>query len=452
MYTRTFSAKIPRFQLPCTGILIFLIGSFIFSTPACAFYSWPDGENQFFKWENGGSQNGRFGTPTISGTTFQFSDLDFLAETNSGFVKVDDVLRFDLIAKSNYKILGLKISEYGEYGITGTGRVSASGKITVTNLDQWQEETDLFAISPGTSITSGSGNWSGTAEVDMAPGWSRVQVIITNNLIAISQGSYVFIEKTEFGTSQGVNIEILIPEPATLTIFALGSLVFLASKKRPGKFIFAFLLICLSYICTSNADAASWTNDNGAGVNFTWQNGQSVNGLFDNPRLDGLGNTFIFAPPAFESSSFSDSLLVMDTLEFELIAAPGYIITQINIHESGEYLLLGNGFINVTGQLTITDLDTELTSNTLMELTPGMPVISEGYNEWSGLAVITGLNSSRIRVSVSSSLFTSADDGSYALVRKTAFNIPVTLQLIPEPATVALLALGSIIFIGKKRK
>jgi uncharacterized protein (TIGR03382 family) len=204
---------------------------------ALAFVPWdqPNGNATNFSWANGGSRDGRFGNPVlVNGNTFVFFPSNFRAQSvNGGSNLVGDRLEFELFANAGFLISGIRISEFGDYGIVGEGgQVAASGGLFVTNLNTGAVASDQIVTTPGSPITTeGFGNWQGTANVDLSnqnPGWTRIRVIVDNDLVAISgAGGVAFIEKKVFGS--GVSIQI-VPTPGTMALVAAGGL--LAFRRR----------------------------------------------------------------------------------------------------------------------------------------------------------------------------------------------------------------------------
>ena len=204
---------------------------------ALAFVPWdqPNGASGNFSWANGGSREGRFGNPVlVNGNTFVFFPSNFRAQSVGGGANVvGDRLEFDLFANVGFAISGIRISEFGDYGIVGAGgSVSASGGLFVTNLNTGSVVSDQIVTTPGSPITGeGFGNWNGTAGVDVSnqqPAWTRIHVVVDNDLIAISgAGGVAFIEKKVFGS--GVSITI-VPTPGSMALLAAGSV--LAFRRR----------------------------------------------------------------------------------------------------------------------------------------------------------------------------------------------------------------------------
>lgn len=218
------------------GSLVLIACLCVFVSGADAFVFWDgsgggvmqDGTAATFDWMNGGSDNGYFGTPTLAGDTFIFTPEAFRAESADGVSGTKaDRLEVDLMAHMGQQITGIKITEYGDYGIVGTGEVQVSGGLFMTNMDAFEVADAELVSNPLSPITSGSGNWTATAEITGLD-WTNVKFVLDNNLLAITGiGSTSFIQKKVVGTAIAIEF---IPEPATLAILGFGALLLRRKK------------------------------------------------------------------------------------------------------------------------------------------------------------------------------------------------------------------------------
>lgn len=204
-----------------------------------AFVPWSNsfGSAPMFSWTGGGSDNGLFGSPVLAGNTFIFTPSAFRAQSDAsngyGFHFTADRLEVTITMAAGFKFDGIRISEYGDYGVFGPGSaVGVSGTLFVHDLINPAVYSDNLLTSPGTPITSGFGAWTGVADVDtsmVAPGITQVRIVLDNNLFAFANvgvgGS--FIEK-KF-VDAGIRIDIL-PAPGALALVGMGGL--LAARRR----------------------------------------------------------------------------------------------------------------------------------------------------------------------------------------------------------------------------
>jgi uncharacterized protein (TIGR03382 family) len=201
---------------------------------ASAFVPWTNanGNASFFAWSGGGSDTGLFGSPLlVGGDTFVFFPSGFRAESVGGVASsASDRLEFRIDAFAGFSFSDIRVTEFGDYGIFGSGQVSATGRLDVTNLISGSVASDALLTTPGSPINSGIGNWSGTAGVDVsAQNATSLLVVLFNDLIAITDGNSVaFIEKKVSGAAVGIQI---IPTPGTMGL-ALAGLVAAGRRRR----------------------------------------------------------------------------------------------------------------------------------------------------------------------------------------------------------------------------
>ncbi|OHB59434.1 MAG: hypothetical protein A2173_04945 [Planctomycetes bacterium RBG_13_44_8b] len=235
------------------------------------------------------------------------------------------------------------------------------------------------------------------------------------------------------------------------------SLALCRSGLRTLPVISAILLLSLFPIQNARA-FVYWSNSSGSAVHFDWANGGSDNGLFGNPQLVG-GNTLVFSPSNFRAESIfglADFVAVSDRLEFELIAHSGYYFQSITVLENGDYQLIGTGSVEVSGDLSVENLDTSDILSDSLEITPSMPVAGVEdyiYDIWSASAQV-GTDSSDwtyLKIALQNDFITiTASDGSIAWIEKKDVGSTISIQMIPEPATIALLGIGALTLLRRK--
>jgi hypothetical protein len=207
--------------------------------------------------------------------------------------------------------------------------------------------------------------------------------------------------------------------------------------------IFTLALVLLAF---SSAQAnILWSNASGTAGLFDWQNGQSLNGLFGDPTLVG-GNTFTFFPSNFRAESIdgiTDS--VYDRLEFELNAHSGFSFQNIAISEYGDYGIFDEGCVQVFGSLTVTNLDTDesLTASLSSDLSSQQANDILPWQAWSGVN-IAAADWTHIKITLENCLCAMSDEESVAFIEKKVLGSAITLQTVPEPATIVILSLGTI--------
>jgi hypothetical protein len=213
------------------------------------------------------------------------------------------------------------------------------------------------------------------------------------------------------------------------------------------------LLTAVLYTFSIASADVFWNNTNGTANSFDWVNGRSLYGLFGDPTL--VDDTLIFSPPNFiAESTDGQSSEVADKLEFELIVHPGFAFQGISITEYGDYNISGHGMTIASGTLSAENLDTTEVLSQTLSTTPSMPT-KTGQGSWQGWSEISidPAGWTRVKITFESNLFAMTRSGSTAWIGKAAPGNAISLQVIPEPATVAALTFGSVwIFrIGRKR-
>lgn len=208
------------------------LGVMALAGSANAFVPWnnPNGVGNFFTWSGGGSDNGLFGSPTlVGGDSFVFFPQNFRAQaTNGGAAQVSDRLEVTLEAFQGFRFDQITITEIGDYGIFppgSNGYVAANMAMFVTDLLNFRVASDNATFDANSGVT----NWSLTGAVDLTlnpPDWTKVKLVINNNLIAIAGADGVaFIEKK---ITRG--LIITVPTPGSLALLGLGGLV--AARRR----------------------------------------------------------------------------------------------------------------------------------------------------------------------------------------------------------------------------
>jgi hypothetical protein len=193
-----------------------------------------------FNWQDGGSDFGLFGNPTlVGGDTFLFTPGNYRAQSQNGAgaVTVGDRLEVDILAHAGFDITGVRIQEIGDYAIFGGNgdgeQVAVSGSLILSDLERLRFASDTLVSTPVSPITSGSGIWTADASLDLSaafPAWKQFTLIFDNDLVAITNdlGEVAWIQKKAVGVGVAVTI---IPEPVSLCLLGLGGLVLAGRRK-----------------------------------------------------------------------------------------------------------------------------------------------------------------------------------------------------------------------------
>jgi hypothetical protein len=181
----------------------------------------------------------------------------------------------------------------------------------------------------------------------------------------------------------------------------------------------------------------NWSNPAGATPLFTYHTGYTNSGYFGDPTL--VGNTFIFTPPSFTAMAGQNSRT--DTLQVDILAQPGQVITGIIIREFGTRT--SSGFTTqVTATMFIKDLNDVLFPQYQDPM--GFVNVANGAAfDWSGVASRGGLNLTNLQLSLTNSL---TAVGSHS-IQKTR----VEIEIVPTPGTAVALA-GAGLVLGSRRR
>jgi hypothetical protein len=227
---------------------------------------------------------------------------------------------------------------------------------------------------------------------------------------------------------------------------------------RPIRFS-AFICLCALGLFISNARGAGipWGNTNGSSPGFfSWQNGNNETNLFGDPLP--IGNTLVFFPSNFKAVSTGgtpDSKF--DKINVDILADGAQNITEIRIHEIGDYSILGQGAsASVVGTLVVTPIISNGVippSFNGLAINPAMPVTSGGA-PWTGNASVTfsvANGVKKIHLTLDNILSATSDADSTATIDKKLTQ-GIIIEVIPEPATIGMLLCGAPMLLRRRRR
>jgi hypothetical protein len=189
---------------------------------------------------------------------------------------------------------------------------------------------------------------------------------------------------------------------------------------------------------------------------FDWTNGHnSDTNLFESPTLVG-GNAFRFFPTAFraDANNGSSSGWVNDMAQWDAEAHDGYQFSEIRITERGDWGIGGSHPDNLGKVQTYVAVDDNdilwpsVLGNDLRQWT------AAGGAPWS-MSIVLDLsmyNLTNIHVQVENNLLAiSGGQGNSVFVHKKMTASAVDVEIIPEPATLAMLLAGGLLAIRRRR-
>lgn len=195
----------------------------------------PAGAGSFFTYTGGLSDNGLFGNPLLVGDSFFFTPASFVANSVNGVAhSVVDRIQVDLTANPGHRFTSIKVTEFGNWTITGIGTVQATGELRLIDMLVPRLATDALSTTPAMPVSApATGLWSGVAEIDLTAiagaDWTKLRLVFANTLHATSgAGSAATIRKTAVA-GPAIVVDIL---PAPGGAVALGFGLLFASRRR----------------------------------------------------------------------------------------------------------------------------------------------------------------------------------------------------------------------------
>lgn len=223
--------------------------------------------------------------------------------------------------------------------------------------------------------------------------------------------------------------------------------------KTPRARILA--IATLAVAATSASADVPWSNAAGTGAFFSWANGQSINGLYDDPQLIG-GSTFLFNPANFDAAATDGAqVTTSDTLSFDLFTDSGFQVSGIQIVELGSYSTTGDATVDINANLSVDDISAGASRNTTgtMFFNP-LPPFGDPTGTFQGnvLADLSfGAAWTDIHVEFTNNLIAISTPGNAATIRLDVVGAQIAIMVVPAPATAAL-GLFGIAAIGRRRR
>ena len=194
---------------------------------------------------------------------------------------------------------------------------------------------------------------------------------------------------------------------------------------------------------------AATTTLTGTYVSYTFDDADL--GLFGTASLSG--DDLVFAPTSF--TAFSANGLpgsAVQTLHIDVTANSGYLVSAINLTESGGYSVSGGASAFVTGNITALDTEGSTSNQVIGNIATTAPLdVSGTATNWTANAGIVLPASgwgggdgivNGIGLMVTNQLFATTGPGGTAEVWKNAVNLHVVTSPVPEAQTYAMLLAG----------
>ncbi len=208
---------------------------------------------------------------------------------------------------------------------------------------------------------------------------------------------------------------------------------------------------------SSSAFAGAWTSPAGNAASFSYSNGQDINGLFGDPSVFGDGLFFQTSFLANASNGATQSLT--DTVSFDVVSNPGLSFSSLSVQAFGSYSVTGDATNSVdVDALLSMDENTGLLRNFSGALVTDVafPVQGEASGLFSGEATVNfefifPTPSNDIHIALQNNVLAITTAGGTAEVNLNFQNLTLDFGIIPEPASLSLLAFGSLGLIRRRR-
>jgi hypothetical protein len=239
-------------------------------------------------------------------------------------------------------------------------------------------------------------------------------------------------------------------------------------SKRIVLVIAAFGLVASLAGTASAAPLRPWGGglDSGSATFISWTGGGDDAGLFGDPLIIPAGgpgeyDTFVFFPAGFraENAGTGSSVTTTDRIEVTITANLGYNVTSIVVSEYGDYAITGpGGSVDLQGTLSASEVGGlgRFYSDSVDPALgfPSFPITSGSGDFQADASIdlsgdVPGWTS--FTFELENDLIAFAAAGSTASIEKKLVGQGVAVQFIPEPATLALLGMGALVAVRRRR-
>jgi hypothetical protein len=225
-----------------------------------------------------------------------------------------------------------------------------------------------------------------------------------------------------------------------------------------------YLLAAMAVLCVPAIalGVTAWSNANGTSQtgNFDWMNGQNDTDAFGSP--DNSGDTLFFVHANFDISADSGDPTpdaITDTMDVDFSANLGKYFQSITLSVYGDYQITdqaptGGNSVDAAFEMTATDYGANPDSPFSGSLDYYQTSGSDPF--WNDSALITTtfppyVTDLHLTVDGGTVAIATGDPGDAASITLNVALLAVSLNVIPEPATLSLLALGGLALLRRRR-
>jgi len=221
-----------------------------------------------------------------------------------------------------------------------------------------------------------------------------------------------------------------------------------------------YLIAAMGVLCVPVlAFASAWTNPTGDCDNFSWANGQNTTDVWGSPSAGG--DTLYFFPGfSVDADNTGTSETKTDTFDVDFMANAGMEFGGVSIYVFGDYSITDGGEAggnSVEGDFGIQGSDND-------GLHPDSPwaraqalfeADTVGSDNWNRLAsMVIDFNAGDVtdlHLTCDGTVTAISDgEGGTAAITANAALLAIAVEVIPEPASLMLLALGGLAVLRRR--
>lgn len=212
----------------------------------------------------------------------------------------------------------------------------------------------------------------------------------------------------------------------------------------------------VALIFSGTALAGPWTTPNGETAEFFYSNGQDQNGLFGNPAV--TGNLFVFQTSFLANASDGTTQSFGDTVSFDVLAKPGLFFDTIAVFAGGQYTVTGDPLensVDVTALLSLDENDGAARHFEGALVTDVAFPVTSGSGFFNGSATVDVGNvfpspSNNLHIELNNNIMAISGPGGSATISITFEALSIEFGIIPEPASLSLLAVGACVLVRRR--